>query len=60
MKRILLTIGSIAAVAALVRYASRTSKRCPVRFDPLLALRGSGRGLWGNDAVEYVRRLRED
>jgi hypothetical protein len=28
--------------------------------DPLLALAGSGEGRWGLDAVQYVKRLRED
>ena len=37
----------------------RQSRRA-VTQDPLLALAGTGEGRWGLDAVQYVRRLREE
>jgi hypothetical protein len=38
-------------------YAQRAAEK---EFDPLLALRGSGRELWADEhADEYVKRLRE-
>lgn len=60
MKRILLILVPLAAVAVLLWRLRQSEHRRPALFDPLLGLRGSGRGLWGNeDAVEYIRRLRE-
>lgn len=60
MKRIFLIVGSLAAIAALVGYRRKAKRRRPGRFDPLLALRGSGRHIWADEhADEYVRRLRE-
>ena len=46
--------------------ATSEERRDPVakprgKFDRLLALAGTGKGLWGDEgADEYVRKLRED
>jgi hypothetical protein len=34
--------------------------RRAITQDPLLALAGTGEGRWGQDAVQYVKRLREE
>jgi hypothetical protein len=63
MKRIALILAPPLALIALhcwnkQRTRSRISN--PRRFDPLLALCGSGRHLWADEhADEYINRLRE-
>jgi hypothetical protein len=46
-------------VAVAKRLNDRRLRR--IEFDPLLALRGSGRSLWADEhADDYIRRLRSD
>jgi hypothetical protein len=60
MKKLALILGSTLSVIALLRWAEKRTHLRARRFDPLLALRGSGRHIWTNEhADEYIDRLRE-
>ncbi len=55
--RIVASALSIIALIALMKSREKVEMK---QSDPLLALRGSGRGLWANQhADDYVRSLRE-
>jgi hypothetical protein len=63
MKRIALILAAPLALLALHcwnKQRTRTRASDPRLFDPLIALRGSGRHLWADEhADEYIHRLRE-
>jgi prevent-host-death family protein len=49
------------AVAALVPVeAYGAALRQALRQEPLLPLAGSGRGLWGKDSAQRLRKLRDE
>ncbi|HEX3986442.1 MAG TPA: hypothetical protein VHX13_07515 [Acidobacteriaceae bacterium] len=53
-------VGPVISVIALVALLKSREKTVRREFDPLLALRGSGRDLWANQhADEFVKSLRE-
>jgi len=63
MKRVALILAPPLALIALIcwyEHWSQSLASTPRRFDPLLALCGSGRHLWADEhADEYINRLRE-
>ena len=44
----------VAALVPLDRY------RAGIRQQPLLPVRGSGKGLWGDDSIQTIRDLRDE
>jgi hypothetical protein len=60
MKKFAIILGSTLSSIALLRWAEKRVQGQAHRFDPLLALRGSGRQIWADEhADEYIARLRE-
>jgi len=63
MKRFALILCPLISLVALLKWYehwTRSHAARPGRFDPLLALQGSGRHIWTDErADEYVNRLRE-
>lgn len=54
-------IAPIIATIALIALLKSRERSVLKRFDPLLALRGTGRRIWANEhADEFVHHLRAD
>jgi hypothetical protein len=60
VQRLAIILSSTLSVIALLTWAEKRIHRSAHRFDPLLALRDSGRHIWASEhADEYIDRLRE-